>query len=63
MNRGGKIMKKTYSTPVAEKIEFRYREQVVASQVSLICTQEWFNLDSKEVAGCSHQIVVSDSGF
>ena len=56
-------MKKTYSTPVAEKIEFRYREQVVASQVSLICTQEWFNLDSKEVAGCSHQIVVADSGM
>lgn len=33
-------MKKQYETPVAEKIEFCYRDQVVASGA---CTDQWLN--------------------
>ena len=35
-------MKKTYETPVAEKIEFCYEEQVVASGAQG-CTNAWVN--------------------
>lgn len=31
MTDGGESMKKTYDTPVAEKVSFNYKEQVVAS--------------------------------
>ncbi len=34
-------MKKTYETPVAEKIEFQYEEQVVASNG---CNDVWVNV-------------------
>lgn len=33
-------MKKTYETPVAEKVEFQYQEQVVASTG---CVSKWVN--------------------
>lgn len=34
------MLKKTYETPIAEKIEFQYEEQVVASA----CTNVWVNI-------------------
>ena len=34
-------MKKEYTTPVAEKVEFNYREQVVASNS---CNSVWVNI-------------------
>lgn len=34
-------MKKTYETPVAEKIAFQYREQVVAASA---CVSRWENI-------------------
>lgn len=33
------MMKKTYETPVAEKVEFRYQEQVATST----CISVWMN--------------------
>ena len=36
-------MKKSYETPVAEKIEFNYMEQVVASGHTS-CLQVWINV-------------------
>ena len=32
-------MKKEYETPVAEKVNFQYQEQVAAS--GSVCTEEW----------------------
>lgn len=54
-------MKKVYSTPVAEKIEFRYSEQVAASGTS--CTQIWTGFSDGLTSGCSHSVKVPDSGF
>ena len=54
-------MKKTYATPVAEKIEFRYSDQVIASGLS--CTQNWFGYGNALTAGCDHSVAVPDSGF
>ena len=34
------MLKKTYETPIAKKIEFQYQEQVVASNV---CQDVWIN--------------------
>ena len=34
-------MKKTYETPVAEKVTFQYQEQVTASGQT--CTSQWIN--------------------
>ena len=36
---GGMNMKKEYETPVAEKVNFQYQEQVAAS--GSVCTEEW----------------------
>ena len=36
------IMKKQYETPVAEKVEFQYQEQVVASNST--CSSSWVNI-------------------
>lgn len=38
------MMKKTYETPVAEKIEFRYQEQVAASISTISCIPVWINI-------------------
>ncbi len=54
-------MKKNYSTPVAEKIEFRYSDQVVAS--GLTCTQVWLGYGDTITLGCKHTVQVADSGF
>lgn len=35
-------MKKTYETPEAEKMEFCYRDQVVAASAN--CTDKWVNV-------------------
>lgn len=35
-------MKKTYETPVAEKVTFQYQEQVTASGQT--CTSQWTNI-------------------
>lgn len=57
-------MKKTYATPVAEKIEFRYRDQVVASGIpGLSCTQDWLGFSDSATAGCKHSVAIPDSGF
>lgn len=56
-------MKKTYETPTAEKIEFRYRDQVVASIGGTSCTQNWFGFGDSSTSGCSHTVVVADSGY
>lgn len=42
------MMKKTYETPVAEKVEFRYQEQVAASASASSCISAWIN------AGAGH---------
>lgn len=36
-------MKRTYETPVAEKIEFCYKDQVVASGTTSGCISVWMN--------------------
>lgn len=36
-------MKKTYETPVAEKVTFQYQEQVTASG-GVNCTNQWTNI-------------------
>lgn len=36
-------MKKTYETPVAEKVTFQYQEQVTASG-GQTCTNQWINI-------------------
>lgn len=59
-------MKKTYATPVAEKIQFRYSEQIAASGQDipvLSCTQNWIGLRDDSVATCSHTVAIPDSGF
>lgn len=55
-------MKKTYSTPVAEKIEFRYRDQV-AAESGTVCTQKWTGFGDSFGVGCSSETVVADSGL
>ena len=37
------IMKKTYETPEAEKMEFNYRDQVVAASAGNQCIGVWNN--------------------
>ena len=39
-------MKKTYETPVAEKIEFCYEDQIVAS-LGAGCSYQWSNVGEK----------------
>ncbi len=55
-------MKKTYTTPVAEKIEFRYRDQV-AAESGTVCTQKWTGFSDGTLLTCSSEIVVADSGL
>lgn len=63
-------MKKAYSTPVAEKIEFRYNDQIAASSdnptptiPSLTCTQNWVGLNEEAISTCSHTVAIPDSGY
>lgn len=59
-------MKKIYATPVAEKIQFRYSEQIAASGgdiPALVCTQNWIGLNEESIATCSHTVAIPDSGF
>ena len=59
-------MKKNYETPVAEKIRFRYSDQIAASDSDipmLSCTQNWVGLSDESVATCSHTVAIPDSGF
>lgn len=39
-------MKKTYVAPVAEKINFEYKDQVVAASGN--CTNQWVNVGTVE---------------
>ncbi len=62
----GSDMKKAYATPVAEKIEFRYNDQIAASGSdipALSCTQNWIGLRDDSLATCSHTVAIPDSGF
>lgn len=61
----GIYMKKTYTTPVAEKIAFRYNDQIAQSSniPSLTCTQNWVGLNEESIATCKHTVAVQDSGF
>ena len=45
-------MKKQYEAPVAEKIEFCYRDQVVASAPSGECGWTWQNHDAELDGAC-----------
>lgn len=45
-------MKNTYTTPEAEKIEFNYRDQVVASSARSICQKQWSNEGTMEDGRC-----------
>ncbi|MBQ3045683.1 MAG: hypothetical protein IJO03_08260 [Clostridia bacterium] len=46
-------MKKTYETPVAEKVNFKYQEQVTASNTA--CISRWVNIGLTEcVDGNKH---------
>ncbi len=57
-------MKKAYVTPVAEKIEFRYSDQVAAQSIGgTSCTQNWWGFGDDQTSGCSHTVAVPDSGF
>lgn len=58
-------MKKAYATPVAEKISFRYTEQIAASGdiPVLTCTQNWVGLGDDSIATCSHTVAIPDSGY
>ncbi len=59
-------MKKIYATPVAEKIQFRYSDQIAASGTDipiLSCTQNWIGLSDDSIATCSHTVAIPDSGF
>lgn len=59
-------MKKAYSTPVAEKIQFRYSDQIAASDPDipvLSCTQNWVGLKDDSIATCSHTVAIPDSGY
>lgn len=52
-------MKKEYTTPEVEKVEFNYREQVVASS-STSCESSWVNIgESYCQTGNKHQEYLS----
>lgn len=53
MTDGGEGMKKTYDTPVAEKVCFNYKEQVVASGGNSDCY--WVGHTTHAYAGCAEQ--------
>lgn len=48
-------MKKTYVAPVAEKINFEYKDQVVVASGN--CTNQWTNIGD---AGCKEQELVKN---
>ena len=53
-------MKKTYVTPVAERIKFEYRDQVVATSSIGNCTSQWSNkeytnTDCKYIEGSANR--------
>lgn len=48
-------MKKTYETPEAEKMEFCYRDQVVAASAGETCQDVWINVgDGSCTEGNAH---------
>ncbi len=49
MTDGGESMKKTYDTPVAEKVSFNYKEQVVASGKDCY----WEGITTRAYQGCT----------
>ena len=49
MTDGGESMKKTYDTPVAEKVSFNYKEQVVASGNDCY----WVGNTTRAYVGCT----------
>lgn len=51
MTDGGESMKKTYDTPVAEKVSFNYKEQVVASGNDCY----WVGHTTRAYQGCTEQ--------
>lgn len=48
-------MKKTYETPVAEKVEFQYQEQVVASTGQ--CVSQWVNIGTTDCESGNKHLV------
>ena len=52
-NRIEKNEKKVYETPIAEKIEFQYEEQVAASY----CKEIWTNESDKGGSGCESEVM------
>ncbi len=55
-------MKKAYTDPVAEKIEFCYRDQVTASG-GTSCSQIWNSFGDSVTEGCTYVVGNPDSGF
>ncbi len=49
-------MKRAYEKPMAEKIEFDYRNQVVASGCTLVRSNESFNVCDRKDDKPSYQI-------
>ena len=47
-------MKKTYETPVAEKMMFNYRDQVVAASVGQLCGSVYINQGAYEGGYCEN---------
>ena len=52
MTDGGESMKKTYETPVAEKVCFDYQEQVVASSSECY----WVGQAVRNYHGCTDEL-------
>ena len=47
-------MKKTYEAPTVERVEFKYRDQVVAASGK--CTNQWVNIGEESCTeGNKHQ--------
>lgn len=53
-------MKKDYMAPEAEKIEFNYRDQVVAASGSHTCVIQWTNEPGQ--TGCSGTVTQNSEG-
>ena len=53
MTDGGENMKKKYDTPVAEKVSFNYKEQVVASPGGTGKDCYWVGQTVRAFQGCT----------
>ena len=53
-------MKKNYETPSVEKINFMYRDQVVAASGSTACHVNWQGYGSWAVTGCTSDKIFHD---